>query len=229
MPRIGMTALIFPILFLGACAMAPPSIDTGPDAEVTYDGLHRVLNTRADRAWARPDIDLSGYDKVFLTGAGIEWRPVKGKPRRYATASQLSRTTEFPVSEEDKEKLRQIVTLAFLEELAKSDTFTLVDARGPGVLEVRGALLDVVSHVPPEPIGRGEIYIRDVGEATLVVQLYDSESEAILARVVDRRAAETAGWDLQAMSMVNTTVEVRRLARSWARLLRQRLEEAMAD
>ena len=56
---------------------------------------------------------------------------------------------------------------------------------------IRAGLLDVVSFVPPDPVGgRTEIYLSRVGEATLVLEIRESESGATLIRAVDRRAAE---------------------------------------
>ena len=85
-------------------------------------------------------------------------------------------------------------------------------------------MLDVVSFVPPEPVGRSDVYLRSVGEATLVVELRDSITNAILARSVDRRAAERPGQDLQWSNPVNNRAEVRRLARRWATRLRENLD-----
>ena len=68
-----MTTIIFSVALTG-CETAPPTIQTGPDAELSFDGLHMVDNSKADVAWARPDIDLSGYSKIWPVGAGIEYR-----------------------------------------------------------------------------------------------------------------------------------------------------------
>ena len=75
-----MTALLFSAALVG-CETAPPTIQTGPDAELTFDGLHKVDNSQADLAWARPDFDISGYTKIWPVGAGIEYRQVKDKGR----------------------------------------------------------------------------------------------------------------------------------------------------
>ena len=56
---------------LAACSTTAPTIQTGPDAEVTFDGLNRVDNSQADIAWARPDFDISQYTKIMLVGAGV--------------------------------------------------------------------------------------------------------------------------------------------------------------
>ncbi len=75
-----LTAVVFFVVLL-ACQTAPPSIQTGPDAELSFDGLQKVDNSQADLAWARPDIDLSGYTKIMLVNAGIEYRQVKNRGR----------------------------------------------------------------------------------------------------------------------------------------------------
>ena len=211
-------------LIVGGCASEPPTIDTGPGAEVTYDGLHRVLNAQADEAWARPDIDLSVYTKVRFVGAGIQFRP-GGEARRTAVARQTG--GPFVVTEQQKEALGQIVAAAFLEELTSSDRFTLVEEDDLDVLLIRGALLDVVSFVPPESVGRTEVFLRSVGEATLVLELRDSVTNTVLARSIDRRAAENPGGDIRWSTNVSNAAEVRRLARRWATRLREALDEFM--
>lgn len=207
------------LALIAGCATPVPTVDTSPEAQATFDGLYEVKGSRADQAWARRDFDISPYSKIMLQSAGIEYRP-GGKRGRSVSSSSGG---PYEVTEDQKARLREVVREKFLEELSKSKHFTLVDEPGPDVLLIRGAVLDVVSFVPPEPSGRSDIYIREVGEATLVLELRDSITEAILARAVDRRAAERAG-DFQKSSRVTNTAEVRRLAGTWARLLRERLD-----
>lgn len=209
---------------LAGCAGTTPTIDTSPEAEVTFDGLHEVKGGKADHAWARPGIDLAQYSKIVLQGAGIEYRPGGESGRSW---SSRSRGGPYEVTERQKTRFRALVVSVFLEELAKSEHFTLVDEAGPDVLLIRGALLDVVSWVPPEPIGRGEVFISKVGETTLVLELRDSITEAVLVRAVDRRAADGYGvyGDLSLSSPVTNQADVKRMVRYWAQLLRERLDE----
>ena len=207
---------------LAGCAASTPTIDTSPEAKVTFDGLHEVKGGRADEAWARPGLDLSQYSKIMLQGAGIEYRP--GAKRRRASSTG----GPYAVSERQKEQFRALVVHTFIEELSESKHFTLVEESGPDVLLVRGALLDVVSWVPEEePVGRGAVFISKVGEATLVLELRDSVTEAALVRAVDRRAADTDGFygDLSRSNPVTNQADVKRVIRFWARLLRERLDE----
>lgn len=214
-------------LLLAGCATPEPKVDTSADAEVTFDGLFPLKNTRAQMAWARADLDLTPFSKIMLEGVGVEYRP-GGESGR--TWQQRSRSGgPFEVTETQKERFESLMRETFTEELARSERFTIVTEPGPDVLLVRGALLDVVSFVPPETVGRSEVFLSRVGEATLVLELRDSITEAILLRAVDRRAAERAGGAMISSSnRVTNASEIRRLARTWARMLRERLDELAA-
>jgi hypothetical protein len=215
------TLLIFAVVSV-ACTTAPPTIQTGPDAELSFDGLHKVDNSQADVAWARPDFDISGYTKIWLVGAGIEYRQVKDRGR-----STMARSQGGPYFIDDKSRAQfeELVGKVFREELEKVEKYELVDGPGPDVLMVRGGLLDVTSYVPPDPIGgRSYIYLSSVGEATLVLELRDSETGTILARSIDRRAAETIGGTFTRSNSVTNSAEARRLIRYWGTRLREGLD-----
>ena len=160
----------------------------------------------------------------MIAGAGIEYRPGGESGRLFYSRSSGG---HFEVTEEQKERLRRYMAEAFLEELEKSERFTIVDERGPDVLLVKGGLIDVVSYVPQEPIGNTDIYLSQVGEATLVLEIRDSVTDAIFARAVDRRAAESA-IGFTRSNRVTNRAEVRRVAKYWARRLREVLEGQMA-
>lgn len=210
--------------FLVACTTAAPTIQTGLDAELSFDGLHKVDHSRADEAWARPDFDISGYTKIWPVGVGVEYRQVKDRGN---TAMARSRGGPYFVDDGARARFENLVGEIFSEELQKLEQYELVDGAGPDVLMVRGGLLDVISYVPPEPIGgRSSIYLSSVGEATLVLELRDSETGTILARSVDRRAAETPGGGVSFMasSSVTNAADVKRLIRRWATRLREGLD-----
>jgi len=77
--------------------------------------------------------------------------------------------------------------------------------------------------VPPDHIGRGEIWLSSLGEGTLVIELADSLSGEVIFRAVDRRAIESVGSATRANS-ASTWGEVRRWARRWATRLREGLD-----
>ncbi len=134
-------------------------------------------------------------------------------------------TSQFPLTDEQKARLRTVVSDSFKTELAQSRNFQLVDQPGPDVLTIWGGLVDVVSYVPPDSVGRGNIYLSSVGQATLVIEIRDSESNAVLVRIVDRRAAQNIG-PVQLSTSVTNWSEVQQVARTWAAQLRTGLDEA---
>ncbi len=221
MPRsIVVSVFLAGFVLLGGCA-SEPTIDMTPEAEVTFDGLHEIKNSRADVAWARPDSDISQYSKIKLAGAGISYRP-GGDTRRLYSPTNVK--DHFALTEDQKERLEALVADEFRKELAKSEHFELVDEVGPDVLLITGALIDVVSFVPPQAAGRVDVYLSRVGEATLVLEIADSMTETVLARAIDRRAAEQGVVMTKSSRPLNTS-EVRRMISRWASRLRESLDE----
>ena len=219
--RSGTILLLLGSILASGCASAPPSIDTSPNAEVTFDGLHEVINSRADKACAVPGLDVSEYSKIMLMSAGVEYRPGGEDGRTFRARTSGG---PFEVTEEQKTRFQETVSEAFRDELARSTRFEIVDESGPDVLLIRGALLDVVSYVPPDNSpGRVDVYLSSVGEATLVLEIRDSITGAIMARAVDRDAAEDMTGMVESNRVTNRS-EIRRVAQRWARSLREGLE-----
>jgi hypothetical protein len=212
-------------LGVGSSGAAPkqPQIQTGPDAEVTADGLVRVKKSVADAAWVKPDFDLTPYKKLMIVSAGVSFKKLKP-----VSQFQARNESEFPVSQENQQKFKDVMKEEFTKELSKLKRYEIVDKPGPDVLTLVGAVIDVSSNVPPDVdtakfAGRGGVYLTDVGQATLIIELRDSESNEVLGRAADRRAAESPF----AFEVNNVTAwtEVHRLAQAWASTLRKRLEE----
>ena len=180
-------------------------------AETTQDGLHRVDGSVMAGAWIKPGFDLSHYTKIMVLPAGMTFKDVKRS------------SGEYPLTDAQKKTLQDTVLDVFGEELGKVERFTVTSEPGPDVLLLRGAILDVVSRVPPERIGRGATFLRTLGEATFIVELRDSSSGEILARAAERRALSPAF--VQKSNKVTNTAEVRDAARKWAGELRRQMQE----
>lgn len=207
-------------VIIAGCSSAPPAIQQGPNAEVSYDGLHAIDNSRFKLAWADPDVDFSKYSKIIPGGAFLEFRAVKEMSKTRA----MSSTSEFYIDDKNRERLRNETTAIFREEMANSTRFTMVEEPGPDVLIISGGLHDIVSNVPPETMGNSNIYLTSVGEMSLILEAADSRSNEVLFRAVERRAAQTqSGMATQANTLTNWA-DVRRLLRHWAVALREGLD-----
>ena len=218
-----MSVMLF--LLITGCTSAPPAIQTGPEAQRTFDGLVRVDNSRFREAWADPEVDFKLYNKVMAGGARFEFRAVSKR----AGQTQVSRKNqrEFWLSDAKRDRLVATVSEVFKEELSKAQRWEVAEEAAPDVLILRGALLDIVSFVPPEMVGRNNIYLSSVGQATLVLEGIDSISGEVVFRAVERRNIEPAGGITRA-NTETTWSEVRRWARRYAKILREGLESIHA-
>lgn len=227
--NIKILSVLAAALVAAGCSSTPRFSDD--PADVTHDGLTRLDRTIMDTVWARQDIDLSGVTKVRFNGLGVEYRnvdgPYSGRAGTGATSAQTSRSTEFQLDEATRELFEEEIRGAFMEEMQRSSVFEVTDEAGPDVIDVHVGLLDVVSRVPPETIGRSRIFIDSVGEATLVLEVRDSISNTVLVRAVDRRAAQN--FTMQESTPPRNRAEVRRLGRRWAQIIRGGLETMIGD
>jgi len=229
MKILGLIISRLPVLAIAtisvACTTAPATIQTGPDAELSFDGLHKVDNSQADLAWATPDFDISAYTKIMFVRGGIQYTPAKNKGR---TSMERQRGGPYFIDENSRARFEELVRTTFAEEMEKIERFEIVTEPGPDVMIIHGGLLNVESYVPVDDFsrtaGRSSIFISSVGEATLVLELKDSETGAILARSIDRRAAAPIGGTMQESNRVTNAAEVRRLIRFWGTRLREGLE-----
>jgi hypothetical protein len=193
------------------------------EGELTHDGLQRIESKRFALAWVRPDAHFGGYKKLIVLPAEIAYKDPKKARKTYRPGTSSGDDT-YILSESRIERLRKALRETFQEEVIEKGGWELTDKPGPDVLIARGGLIDMVVRVPPTTAGRSRIYLDTFGEATLVIELYDSQTRQILARIADREAAEPAGervgWDMEAPG------EVRRMFRAWAKRFREALDEA---
>lgn len=205
-------------LWLPCGAGAQPLLETGANAEITEDGLHRVAESIMDAAWVVPDLDLSAYDALYLRPTGVSFNAGGGGGNR---AGRLIQQTEFPISDDLKLQMRGYFQETLLQELSSVAGYAVSAVPGRSVLMVQGFLVDVSSDLPPAETGTA--FIQNLSwEATIVLELRDSMSDDILARTVEReRVQEIVDSGLLPEQM-------RQLVRRWARLLHTRFDELTA-
>jgi hypothetical protein len=217
------TAFVFTV----GCASSTPDpiiVDTGPNADVTVDGLHRALNPTLQDVWVKPDVDFSQYTEGILTTPEISYkRDPRGRTRR-GTGRR-----NYALTQEQAAWIKQMLGLAFLHELEQGKNFTMVSEPGPNTLIISPEIIDLVVTVPTQSsAGRETIITSSAGRMTLLLELRDSESREILARAADRREARTSmgAGRRGAISNASTNADaVRRIFATWARILRERLDQ----
>lgn len=183
--------------------------------QVTQDGLVLQKKGTFQYTWLKPDVDFSQYDKVLIIGDGdLEFRDV-GPARKSRSRPLMSHERFFGVSEADQARFGEVAGESFEKQLQKARNLTVVNEPGEGVLIIRAHARDVVSQVPPQLAGRGEVYSRNVGQATVVMEFYDGVSGEPVALGMERSAIARPGHDIDMMMPLNSVTawaEVRRWA-----------------
>jgi len=215
---VGLVILTSVLITIGCAGRQPASHNRGDD-DLTFDGLRRIENPDFAGEWIKPGAELARYNKILLATPNFHYRAMRG--------DGLSTSADFEVPEQRRDQFERIVTEAFEKELAKSKRYEVTRDPGPDVLLAVAALYDVVSHVPPDQGERSQSFINEIGDATLVAELRDSQSNEVLARVVERRTVASPPA-LAVTSEVGVAAEIQNAAERWARKLRE-LVDALYD
>lgn len=212
--------LLIALLLTGCSSQTAPHASSSTAR--SFDGLVPLEGTLMTQVWVREGFTLAGYEKVILEDAGIRYRPVASPGSR----KQRDAATEFPVSAAQKAELKQLITEEFDRALDRLRLPQVTDP-GPDVLRVRGYLLDVVSRIPPDDASSNHYFIESVGQATFVVELIDSQTNAVLVRGLDTRSASTPGYTYRS-SAAGNRAQIRRLIARWADMLVDALNDLTA-
>lgn len=205
------------------------------DAPISTDttGLEKVKRAKFRETYVNTGVDFSQYKNLYLGDAYFDYRDVGPAQRTRSSALSTSSRGVFGIAEEDRIKFQEIVGEAFTKELGKGKNFTIVDTIDENTMIMRGAVVDIISKVPPDFAGRSEVYLATVGEATLVLEFLDGKTGEVLAKVSERGRIGSPTGRIDQFSMpanrATITADIRRWANSAAIRLRKELDSAMAD
>ncbi len=188
---------------------------------LTHDGLQKASVKGVDQVYVRPGASLAGYSRVKLDPVEVAFRK-DWDPKRAGSNIKLSA--------EERDSIRQgvakIVYDEFVSELQSKSTYMVVNEAGADVLRVRASIVNLYVTAPDAlSSGPTKTYTISPLEMTLFVELFDSETGEVIARVVDRREARGTGMATLTSKSVNAA-EARAIASAWARILRNGLDKA---
>lgn len=215
--------MIRPVLFAVLLACLGPLTSAGAaEPPPTWDGLVLTKRKGLDIVYIRPDTEFPGYRTVLLE------QPVEVAFDPDFTAEERRGRR---LSAADLERIRTDIAAefrkVFAERLGKGG-YTLVEAVGEDTLRVGVALIDIYINAPDQPTaGRGRTFTMETGRVTLVMELRDGPTGAVLARVIDGRTADSGGG-MQVANSVTNSAEFRRLVRSWTDRLVKALDTVNA-
>ena len=185
----------------------------------TPDGLELLSGTKVRAAYAKPGATLEAYTKVALVDCYVAFR--KNWERDYNRDASFGRRVDARDMERIKAALAEEFRKVFTDELVKGG-YEVVDQTGEDVLHVRPALVDLDVNAPDlQSADLSRTYVTSAGSMTLYMELYDSVTGDIIAKVLDPQVSDR-GFRFEANRMTNKT-EADRILRKWAGLLRSHL------
>jgi hypothetical protein len=184
----------------------------------SWDGLVEVNARRIDTAFLLPGADFRPYAKVMLDEPEVAFR------QNWMRDANRGRGASGRVTERDAARILETVSAGKIDLFTRAFNdagFEVVTRDGPDVLRIRTAVVNLVVNAPDTmSAGRTTTFTANAGEATLILEARDSQTNALLARIIDRR--ETRNIAGRANRVTNTA-DFRALANDWARIAASRL------
>lgn len=214
-----MRGSMFKVILAGAFALlAGCVVNAPPVAERTPDGLVRIQSKQVDTVYATPGLSLARYKRVMLDSVDI--------------AFKLDWEKRHPeVSESDITRIRSQGAAVFYEifsaALTQNGGYPITTQPGPDVLRVTASVTELDVAATPGTGGNQRMYVVSPSDLTLLMELRDAQSGALLVRAIDREKGRSFG-NLQVEGAVANSAEARRALEMWAGLLRNGLDAARA-
>jgi len=186
--------------------------------EETWDGLVRVDAERVQVAFLRPGADFRVYTKVVIDPPIVEFRKNWQRDINRSVSTLSAR-----LNSSDVERIRSAFSEGFEEILAAGFAKAGWDvgvAEGPDVLRLTPLLVDVYVNAPDKMTpGMSTTYTVRAGEAMMVLEIRDAETDQLLGRVADRRSTVDYGGMVMVTNRVTNRAEFERLLKRWTEIM----------
>jgi hypothetical protein len=218
-------AMCTSLALIAACVPVADAKDSPP--EVSPDGLHLQKSSKNRLVYLKSGATFSQYDRVAILDCYVEF--AKDWQRNY---NMNEPDLEMKVSKTDMDRIQRELAAefkrVFTEELQTKGGFEIVDIAAPDVLILRPALLNLMVNAPEIDTAPTMAFavVSSAGQMTLYLELWDSTTNKILARVVDTEADNSSGGFAQAGGVVRNKEAADEMLASWADRLRTALDNA---
>ena len=181
---------------------------------VEWDGLRRVESKRLNYVYLQPGADFRGYTKVIVDPTEVAFR--KNWARDY---NRSSRDLDGRVSDQEVQQAisKGVVAASdiFVEAWRKGG-YEIASQPGPDVLRVQTAVVNISVAAPDvRTSSASHSFSDEAGAATLVVEVKDSLTGAVLGRAIDQAIVgdNTVAW----RTRVSNRADFREVVEHWAR------------
>jgi Protein of unknown function (DUF3313) len=214
MPRLAaMTAVL-------CIAFAPAAFSANPPA-MSPDGLRLVKNTEFAVVYVKPGATLKPYTKFAILNCFVSFAP--------NWRENMQTNFNIPITEDQikqtESELAAEFKKVFVAQLEQGG-YQLTSDAGPNVLVLRPAIINLQITAPQDMEDPDETtFSTSAGQMTLFLELYDSVTSELLARVIDPEEASNYGiftWG----SKAGNIEAANQIMTKWSDTLRHYMEAA---
>ena len=210
--------LVILVTLLSLCSYSIAQENT---TNSTIDGLELIDDTRLALVYAQADANLGQYNKIYLDDAYIAF---KKNWQRNQNRSQAHK-----VSSDDMSRIRSELSSLFREVFSKTlieGGYQLVTERDHDVLLIKPAIINLdITAADTNSANRTQSFSETAGEMTLYLELYDSVTDDLIAKALDRQMDRRTGF-FQWQNHVSNRAAANRILQVWANVLKEGLDDA---
>jgi hypothetical protein len=220
--------LTWTAIAIASLALAPWHSGRAADSfpQVSPEGLQLQKDTALRAVYLKPGATLAPYKRVAILDCLVEF--AKDFQRDYNEDQPM----EGQISKEEMAKITTALAAefkqVFTQELQANGGYPVVDSAAPDVLVVRPAIINLVVNAPNlQTPDMNATVVSSAGQMTLYVELYDSMTNTLLARVIDPESDNDPVGEVA--DAVTNKSAADRILRRWADILRKHLDAVQAQ
>ena len=192
-----------------------------PVPEVTIEGLQLIKDSNLALVYAEPGIDLRQYSKINLDDAYIAFRKNWRRDQNRHHPHKVNADDMARMKAELSSLFREVFSRTLLE-----GGYELVTERAEDVLLIKPAIINLDVFAPDTmDASRGNSYSETTGEMTLYLELYDSVTDDLIAKALDRKIDRQTGY-FQWQNRITNRAAANRILQVWANVLKEGLDVA---
>jgi len=188
---------------------------------VTIDGMQLIEDSNLALVYAQPGAKLAQYNRIYLAEPHVAFK----KNWQHLRKKYDPNT----VTADDMEKIKSELSSLFMEvfsETLEQGGYEIVTERAEDVLLVKPAIINLDIVAPDiAPNDNVRTYSESAGEMTLYMELYDSVTDDLLAKALDRKEDRQTGY-FRWQTRVTNRAAANRILQVWANVLREGLDDA---
>ncbi len=219
-----------------ACALAGLTLIAPPASgaeqswpQTSPEGLPLTKTLPHGAVYSKAGAGFGQYRRLAILDCYVEF--AKDWQRNY---NMNEPDLEMHVSKSDMDRITRELAAefkrVFTAELQAKGGYEIVDVAAPDVLILRPALLNLIVNAPEIDTAPAMALavVSSAGQMTLYLELWDSASNTILARVIDTEADDSSGGFARAGGVVGNKQAADEILKTWADKLRKALDAARA-